>query len=328
MKKGRPVIQRSAAATTTNNMRTCALVTLLAVSISACGGSGSADAPPSRGASNGKLVDFPDNTISKVGTVIFSALDSSANVAIGAPSGVMEASAEFLDYKQTLDDNQINALYGFDDIGTCRISIDSTDDSQDIGLESDQAYEKLRANARALKAGNALSVLTPSGSWPDLLPDGYEHPYYDLQADGSTLGNLPPGSTINIPGAEFPAFSGITIPPIARFTDVSVAKTIDNSITPDTEITWAVPASSLQGDINFIFIYAEVADDASNAWLMIDMFCSSSDNGKFIFPENAKQLFSTYSIPAEDLTLARMRVGNAVQDDAALVVINGAVYYF
>ena len=83
-------------------------------------------------------------------------------------------------------------------------------------------------------AGEVLTVSRTSGSWFELwgLDDASEDFFYEVRGDRSihfgselvhfgTDGDVQPGTTIDIPGSTFPAFTGVEVPAMMSLSDVT-----------------------------------------------------------------------------------------------------------
>ncbi len=312
------------------NSLTAAVVCSL---LSACGGSSSEGPPQALAASSNQIIDLPADTISRIGTVTFAAIDGKGYTELGFPSGYVVADAVFTDYHEVLNNAFLSNRFPAADTDTCLITIDSTDDSQNTGLENNSEFLQLIADSSTIAAGEALSISTPSTSWPDLILSEetfgeVQSFYYEFQTDTSSLGTLPAGSSISIPGDEFPAFLSLSIPTVAQVKEASLSNIVGGLISPETTVTWAKPQTPNSNEITTISSYVEVTDNAKNAELSITMICTVDDDGEFNFPNNAKQVLSEYNIPAEQLSLGRFGVTSEVQGDAAAIVINASVYSF
>lgn len=306
---------------------------LVCVLLSACGGSGGENEPQALTASSDQIIDLPADTISRIGTIAFTTIDANGFAELGLPSGYVSAYAEFTDYHQVINKSLLDSQFPVNDIETCQITIDSTDDSQDVGVENNAETIDLISNSSTISAGEALSISTPNGSWPDLIL--VEQTYgefqsfdYEFQTDISTLGALPAGSSVSIPGGDFPAFENLSIPAVEKVVEASLSNVVDGLLTPETTVTWAAPKNLASGSITTIASYSEVVDDANNAELSIEIRCVVRDDGEFSFPDNVRQLLSKYDVFSEELGFGRLRATSEVQGDAAAIVINAAFYFF
>jgi len=318
---------------TTNGVVAAVTSVFLAACGSGGGGGGSTDAntPQALGAKNGTFAQIPANTVKRIGTVFFEVSDAKSYVEAGL-SGSTTVYGEFVEYTQPMSEVFIHSEFSMGERETCVVSIDSTDGSQDVGLETDPDILEFQLDASSISAGDALSISTPDGSWPDVLATednyGYRSVYYDFEANTSTIGELPSESTLSIPGDEFPAFVNVVIPNADKITDASLLNLTNGRITKDTRVTWQRSSQSTSNAVTTIALYVEEYDDATNNELLINIHCNVIDDGEFSFPDNAKQLLSTYHFSNEDIWLARGGLNTVIQDDAAMLVGNASFYFF
>lgn len=302
-----------------------AIAVITSAFLSACSGGGEANTPQALSATSAPFIQFPANTITRVGTIVFSAVNGNDFTELGISPNLVGAYASFADFGQPLSEDYLVDAFSISQADTCRILIDSSNDSQDFGLEEDALIDKLDLASRNVFAGDAITIATPSGSWPDLVVTDDTWLTYEFQTDSSMLGDAPNGTTLSIPGAEFPAFEQVSIPTVSRLTAVSLDNTVVNQLSADTKVTWSSPDEIDAGSIISISIYNEIVVD--NEELAIGIICTVIDDGMFSFPGNVRELFSKYDIPIEEFILSRIRVNTKTRGNTAVIVVNSAVYF-
>ena len=295
---------------------------ILSVMVTACGGS-SGDSQSGQGSS--RFAELPADQIMRIGNIILAQEDEQgfANTVV-APS--FFGHARFTEYVLPLNQAFIDGLNTADDIGSCFLYVDSADDSQDIGTDEISEFDTYINNARILNAGSALTVTTPAGSWPNLVLNNDASPFYEFETDVSSLGGLPANSTLDIPGDEFPAFSDVEITYVPRLAEVALVNADNDTLTPDTGVTWAASDSNNADVVTTVSVTDTVFDNGIEAFIHIN--CVAADTGVFTFPENAQQVLAQYEISTDNFTLGRVGISRKVIDDSAVIVFNASSYSF
>lgn len=304
-----------------NKLRNTLISTVVCATLTACGGSGGVSQEVRSG-----FVEFPADTVSRVGFVSFDS--SRQNNSVATPYFVT-ANANFIDFGQPMSRAFIDSQFSELGLDTCRVTVDSADDSRDVGIEEPVIFDE-SSNSRSVSAGNVLIVSTPSGSWPDLvlINDDDGQSSYTFGTDTSALGGFPEGSVLNVSGDEFPEFSNLPIPFVPPLTDVAVSNTgtvfnsVGGIITPESTITWALPDSSASQNIISVGVFENKSDIFTGIDALISISCFTTDSGEFSFPENVQQLLTRYLITADSISISRFGINSVTKDDAAVVVVN------
>ena len=320
--------------------------------LSACGGGGASSSsaePPLLNATSGLLVDLPADTISQTGMVLFTAVNAQAFTQSG-PNDLVGAYGAFDDLGSVMSSAEIESQFAIDNLGECEVMTDSSQRSQatlnhgsavnslrSLAIELVSAEKttsepilqtQQRASDTSLEAGGALSITTPAGSWPDLVLKNDFGPYYEFEDFSLSLGDLPSGSTLSIPGGQFPAFDAVPLPTVTRFTGVSISTAAGNPVTTDTRITWSQPGNQTSRYISAVVVDATAIDPETNAEIYLAMNCTVSDVGEFSFPAAYADTLAKYQVSTNDITLVRIAMQSAVQGNAAVITGYGAVYFF
>jgi hypothetical protein len=152
-------------------------------------------------------------------------------------------------------------------IDTCFVITDNTTDPL---FPIDDPTE----NATFLNAGDALTVKNGAQTLLTLEKITSTNMIsYDKSEEGKTLPSQ--GVTLDIPGADFPAFSNLAFGSIAPLTITSPSDV--NNVTLDTTFTWNAGNSS---DL-FLFYVSQDSPYALAA-------CYAKDDGSFTFPDKTK----------------------------------------
>jgi len=166
--------------------------------------------PEALGALSGQSIELPANTISKMGIALFTGINGAGWVEAGLSASAVSAYDEFSVFDTTLPTEFIASSFALDKLDSCELSIDGltraanseptpgrlllnlianarqqansgkaiagvilNDDTGEIVL-----FDESLPEGRTVEAGDALSVSTPAGSWPDLVLEKVYGPYY------------------------------------------------------------------------------------------------------------------------------------------------------
>ncbi len=86
-----------------------------------------------------------------------------------------------------------------------------------------------------LKAGEALSVLTPAGSWPDVL---LHNQYMSYRFASNVSESIPADSIVSVPGAEFPSFIEVAIPHVKQIEKMTISLGQQEYLGRETILRW------------------------------------------------------------------------------------------
>lgn len=301
------------------------LVPMAVVLLSACGGS-SGGSQPEQGFANAGNINIPADTVSRVGHIVFAYSDGSDSDEDSRTGGLAGGEASFTDYGGVMSQSFIEEQYSFVPENTCRIYLNHPDGSVEQSHKDNENHKEFEAQSKLISAGEVLTIATPTGSWPELKLGVFFDDYYDFEGDVISLGDLPSGSTINIPGAEFPVFTDVPIPAVDRITSRSFTDVVDNALTPSSAIVWSKPTSPSSGNFVYIALNSNeeqsVTDEVGYAFAS----CRVEDNGEFRFPSNVKQLMSKYQFPIDNIGFIRVSRTVKVEGNAAVHVSN--MYFY
>lgn len=304
--------------------RICSVIcATVCTTLTSCGSGGDSELPQFQDV---RMLELPADQITRVGIVslqtqvdvIFGALDTSTRV-----SGY----ATFKDYGQPISQAFIDYGYSGRYPSECKIDGESADNSQEVIRNEILGIDEY-GNPDNVLAGNALSISTPSGSWPDLVPDNgstsNDGLTYRFNTDTSNLGSLAQGSVVNIPGDEFPAFSNIPIPFVPLVTDFSVSNTEDGFFNSGSKITWAVPENpATQSYIAFsIFHYDRDPTHGQPIGDAVYIHCTTPDTGEFSLPDNMQQFVTDNKVSSSGIIVSRTGLISQVKGDSAVIIYN------
>jgi len=126
---------------------------------------------------------------------------------------------------------------------------------------------------RLISAGDNVILTSDAGTYATLSKEPGDAPFY--RTDVELIGDAPANLTLDIPGDEFPSFSGIEIGEVPEFQITSPLAGDD--VTADTDFTWN--ANNVPGSV--IEVYAG-GTGANNQ--QVEIGCSLVDDGSFNFP--------------------------------------------
>ncbi len=152
-------------------------------------------------------------------------------------------------------------------IDTCFVTTNNTTDPP-------APIDNPTENATPLNAGDALTIKNGTQTLLTLEKITSTNAIsYNKSEEGKTLPSQ--GVTLDIPGADFPAFSNLAFGNVASLTITSPSDV--NNVTLDTTFTWNAGNSS---DL-FLFFVTQDSPPAFAA-------CTAKDDGSFTFPDKTK----------------------------------------
>lgn len=307
-----------------------ALSSTVSLFLSACNGGGGAGESSVQSVDDGLFFHLPADKVSRLGTVLLTSVNGHAADALGVSTGIVTGYAEFADYADVMSADYIAATYGSGARDTCKVEIYDPADAYEDGR--DAKFQAFDASYKSVSAGETLSFTTPAGSWSEMVLDvEYDEYYYGFQNQVSSLGDLPPGSALHVPGAEFPAFENLTVPTVERFSQANLSNVMDTKLTASTGLTWSRSMQANASGAVRLTLETDVptlVNDATNEYQEVFIACTLSDDGEFQFPDDIKALMAEHDFVTEDVYLARYNSSTTVKGNAAVVVLNVAEFVF
>jgi len=180
-----------------------------------------------------------------------------------------------------------------------------TDAAYRAAVELFDALDAMREDTLGsdVDAGDNLSISTSSGTF--LAADRVSVDS-GLQYRSSASGGLIVAASLNIPGAEFPAFSNVAVP-AAPSVQIS-SETDINQISPSTVYTWSASGSDQS--------YIELEVETEN----FSFACTLPDNGSFEFPVGIQDQIGSGTIFR--ISLARVAKTSVFDNGALLEIVN------
>lgn len=240
----------------------------------------------------------PDEIVRKVGVVEASEIADSATaeltayfvgIADGAPAATVRAN--FLPFNSTC-------------------TVEAVEEAEDGSTETDDGtVDAFGVSGSPISAGDVLTVSSPAGSFTEL-----------TRADSdSYTGNplpqypLPAGLTIDIPGAEYPAFTSIAIPDASQL--ILEVPAADEMLTTDTVLTWQA-----NNDVDSMILLSADVVNADPEIPDSKLSCVLADTGSFEFSETTKTQLGS------DFTTADFEMNREskvfIQDDDVILLLS------
>jgi len=200
-----------------------------------------------------------------------------------------------------------------------------------------------------LYAGDVVTVSSAAGSWFELhgIDDELDGPEYRVAhtsgdfADAVVLssgveGSVEPGTTFDIPGDAYPAFTAVDVPPMARLSDL---------VEGGADVRWSAgadPEVPVVIDVTFRD-YVEIAPEEGGAdgasadedlgvvtgddiRTLVEapagMRCVTRDTGRFVYPEELRSTMERFAA-AGRAVIERIAPGSDLEDEAESDVDGG-----
>lgn len=308
--------------------------------LAACsGGGGSGDGgTPAVGAATDQSSELIGLQIRQLGLVYAltdTPIDDSLNEHLSS------AHARFETFQSPLAANDLSLLEAtLNPPQGCTVE-DATYD-QDVEADNDLFFVEQTAGddssaigrGEAISAGEALTVMTPVGSWPDLLPstyfssglayslDNFQPTDIEEYDEGYNVSDLiQAGSTLDIPGDVFPAFSSIPVGGLTPLRGLSIGPTVNGELQTTSTVRWT-PGDNPDQQVTVAFNSdAPFVDDYKH------VVCITRDTGSFAMPSEVQSLMNDFVFLFDDISVARESSHYHVSGDALLLVRNRSSAY-
>ena len=194
-------------------------------------------------------------------------------------------------------------FYSYGQVFAAALALDSYLPASDVCFVDDEddgfipSIEGVENDFVTLTAGDALTVTSPAGTYASLaLFSAFGISGYTT--DSELTGPAPSGLTIDIPGAQFPAFTNVPIPDVTILNGVSPS--VDSNVTATTTFTWTAGSNP----------DSRILIDAG------DLSCIALDDGNFSIPAATQAElgsgFNELSYDIQRLAIAFRQSGNAL----------------
>jgi len=167
-----------------------------------------------------------------------------------------------------------------------------------------------------LDAGETITLSSPAGTWLTVLKrETFGFPVYGIDEDVPFPAPVPDGLTVDIPGADFPAFANVSVVDVAPLTGVVTAGT---DVTADTVYRWdagADPRTRIE-----ISASSSTFLTLGSGGSIVSLDCLVADDGEFSLSAATRaELGTDFS---GDASLTRLGITVVQDGDAILMVSN------
>ena len=243
-------------------------------------------------------------TVSRVGGVTFSQTG-------GPEGGEATAGALFLDLGRALPIEPIEAGLT-PPADTCTVGRLETGPPRPGGVDIPD-LGGADVNFVPIEAGETIVVTSPAGTYATLVLLTVRDLAVYAPEEGGDAATVPfpvpSGLVVDIPGADFPAFSGVAVPDVAPLTGVSPTGTADEN----DRFVWDAAGGEAHVEIELDFYTAQPA---------LRVTCSAIDDGEFELPQSVRDEIpdGLSGLPSVTRVASRFERG----DGALLIVRNEA----
>lgn len=199
-------------------------------------------------------------------------------------------------------------------IDTCSVSEIDAGDFGGFGDRMD--LPGMLGDIEFLDAGETITLSSPAGTWLTVLKrETFGFPFYGIDEDVPFPAPVPDGLTVDIPGADFPAFANVSVVDVAPLTGVVTAGT---DVTADTVYRWdagADPRTRIE-----ISASSSTFLTLGSGGSIVSLDCLVADDGEFSLSAATRaELGTDFS---GDAALTRLGITVVQDGDAILMVSN------
>jgi len=295
------------------------VVSALASLLSACGGSNTKDVP--QGVQVGSTLVSAD--IRKLGNI---SLNTESNYDAQFNTQTM-ASATFDSYKTPVPPRALELLTIINTPpGGAKCNTYILDEEISFGEDMAAISELVSMDypeATEISAGDSIIITTPSGIWPELVREPIAYSGYQTGREEYKTGTIDMGSSINIPGAEFPAMSVEMLPTAEAFKNLATSANPITTMAAGATITWQAATTSKERYVTIRITIGESAATGNNGSSFTKkslLECFTLDNGQFEVPAQLTQLIATTGHTVGNIMLLREAFDSKQEGDALLLM--------
>lgn len=164
-------------------------------------------------------------------------------------------------------------------------------------------------------AGEVITLTSSAGSYGELIKVTQQGQIgYEASGNGSLPGAIPANTVVDIPGAEFPAFSNVTVPRAPALSNFTQSTAV---VRPDSVYTWTAnnsPNSRINFSATSLPNFADGNVDISSV-VISSIFCTLVDDGSFSFPSDIQAQMIDFTAPSYEASRSVInfqRNGNAL----------------
>lgn len=204
---------------------------------------------------------------------------------------------------------EVAAAFGASD-DRCFVSRD--DEDTGITVDGIPDFENIGSEIPFVDAGDALTLTSPAGTWATLVrQEVFGFVLYSVDNDdGSIAGFLPTGLVLDIPGAVFPAFTGIAVPDVPPALD-DISPAAGSTVGMDASFVW------MPSGIADARIFLDVESDSTS------ISCLLQDDGAYRFtPDVAAEAGANFAGRVDSASRQGLAIHSS--DRAVLFVTSGS----
>jgi len=161
-------------------------------------------------------------------------------------------------------------------------------------------------------AGEVITLTSSAGSYGELIKVTQQGQIgYEASGNGSLPGAIPANTVVDIPGAEFPAFSNVTVPRAPALSNFTQSTAV---VRPDSVYTWTAN-NSPNSRINFSATSLPDGNVDISSVVISSIFCTLVDDGSFSFPSDIQAQMIDFTAPSYEASRSVInfqRNGNAL----------------
>lgn len=179
------------------------------------------------------------------------------------------------------------------------------------------------ASGSSLNAGEVLTLSSPAGTFADIQSMTFGETQLYVGPENLSA-PVPSGLVLDIPGAEFPSFSDISVPNVEPFVLTSgLVGSFEDRISVASEITWE-PGTDPEARIRFYYIATEVESSLAGVEEVreIDLDCVLLDDGSFTLDTAMQAQITDAGFDTIGVNIGRSVSRTVQQDDAMLIITN------
>jgi len=213
----------------------------------------------------------------------------------------------------------------------CRtFSIDDAPGVFDLTAEQAQAYAELlemetgSESEYGVSAGSPLIISTPSGDWPELVMDGTGG--YHTGAEEYKPNAIAEGSSLTIPGAQFPAMNVDKLPTVDAIRGLETSASPIHTLNSGAMVSWQTTESTYSDYVSISISVGESTfngdNDTSRTKFVTKsvLQCVAPDTGQFEVPSELSELLAAGDYSVGVVEMKREAFGMEQQGDALLLM--------
>jgi len=208
--------------------------------------------------------------------------------------------------------------------------VEENTENVDFTDEQVKAYTELLGmwadtkSVYGVSAGSPIVISTPAGDWPELIMDG--NGGYHTGREEYQPGTIETGSSLTIPGADFPAMTVDELPTVDAIRGLLASASPIHTLSSGDMVTWQANEST---NGKFVSIVISVGESTFSSENDTDrtkfvsksiLQCIAPDIGEFQVPSELAELLSAGDLSVGVVEIKRKAFGMKQQGDALLLM--------